>query len=64
MIRVATCALLLVLAACQPENSPIMRPGEDCLHCHDGSRARSWTLAGTVFSSATAASDQASRASR
>jgi len=64
VIRVATCALLLVLAACQPENSPIMRPGEDCLHCHDGSRARSWTLAGTVFSSAQPPPTRASRASR
>ena len=58
MIRLATAGALLALAACQPENSPIMRPGEDCLGCHDGARARKWTLGGTVFSSATATVDQ------
>jgi hypothetical protein len=26
-----------------------MKPGEDCLHCHDGGRARRWTVAGTVY---------------
>ena len=54
----AVLLLLAPLAACQPEHSPIMRPGENCLRCHDGTVARSWALAGTVFSSATATTDQ------
>jgi len=35
-----------------------MRPGEDCLACHDGTRreAPRFTVAGTVFDSSTAAS--------
>jgi hypothetical protein len=58
VIRLATAGALFALAACQPEDSPIMRPGENCLRCHDGARARNWTLAGTVFPSSAAAADQ------
>jgi hypothetical protein len=51
------CVLLtaLVQLACDPgplDNSPLMRPGENCVACHrSDSRApgRSWTAAGTVF---------------
>lgn len=42
----------LSLLGCSSENSPIMRPGEDCLGCHSaGGEARSlpWTAAGTVY---------------
>jgi hypothetical protein len=38
---------LLATAACVPEEGPSMRPGEDCLGCHDGGEARAWTVAGT-----------------
>ena len=43
--------------ACSPEDSPIMRPGEDCLVCHNGSAAPKWTAAGTVFGALDAAPD-------
>lgn len=46
-------ALLAALSACQPKDSPIMDPGEECLSCHEaGAQAdsRRWTIAGTVFS--------------
>ncbi len=26
-----------------------MRPGSDCLHCHGGGRAQTWSMAGTLF---------------
>jgi phosphatidate phosphatase APP1 len=35
-----------------------MRPGEDCLRCHNGQRGTAWTLAGTIFNSPTATVDQ------
>ncbi len=50
-------AAVLVAACGIPENSPMMRPGEDCLRCHSGERAQQWTLAGTLFSSPSAATD-------
>jgi len=45
----ATCvaALLLMSAACVPEEGPMMEPGSDCLECHDGGEAPRWTVAGT-----------------
>lgn len=42
-------AALLTLSGCGLGGSPTMRPGVDCLHCHDGGRAERWTVAGTVF---------------
>ncbi len=39
----------LALAGCGLGGSPTMRPGRDCLTCHDGNRARTWTVAGTAF---------------
>ncbi len=39
------CAFLL--AACIPEEGPLMEPGSDCMECHDGGEARHWTAAGT-----------------
>jgi hypothetical protein len=47
----------VVLLGCGSENSPIMRPGEDCLSCHSvGGRARSlpWSAAGTIYATADA----------
>jgi len=51
-------ALGFLAAGCQQDHSPIMRPGEDCLGCHDGQQAARWYAAGTVFRSATAGADQ------
>jgi len=42
--------LVLGLAACVPSDGPSMLPGEDCLLCHNGSRATAWTVSGTVYS--------------
>lgn len=39
----------LALAGCGLGGLPTMRPGTDCLVCHDGNRARAWTAAGTVY---------------
>jgi hypothetical protein len=38
----------LLLAACVPEESPLMRPGQDCMSCHAGQQMP-WTVAGTVY---------------
>jgi hypothetical protein len=38
------------LVACVPNDGPSMLPGEDCLSCHNGTRAGAWTVAGTVYS--------------
>jgi hypothetical protein len=47
-VPVAGAALALALAlACIPEEGPLMKPGEDCLDCHDGDEAARWTTAGT-----------------
>lgn len=40
-------AILHAAAACVPSQGPSMRPFEDCMGCHDGGRARAWTVAGT-----------------
>ncbi len=42
-------AVALALGACIPEEEPLMRPGSDCMACHGGSGARTWTIAGTVY---------------
>jgi hypothetical protein len=38
-----------------------MRPGEDCMSCHDGSSASQWTVAGTIFSASKADPTQGRR---
>ena len=45
----AIAAAAALLAACSPEEGPLMAPGQDCLECHDGGEARGWTAAGTWF---------------
>ena len=41
--------IALIAAACGvPDDGPLMQPGQDCMSCH-GSRAQSWSVAGTVF---------------
>lgn len=52
--RVAVaCAVLLLAGACgEPENGPLMRPGENCMSCHaagEEAASKTWTVAGTVF---------------
>ena len=50
---------LLALAACGiPAAGPQMDPGKDCMSCHTGSVAPSWTVSGTLFASASSAPDQ------
>ncbi len=49
------------VVGCGNGNSPLMRPGEDCLRCHDGDRAPRWTAAGTVYGDENAAADQGIR---
>ena len=46
----AASGLALVLACGVPGDGPTMRPGEDCLACHNGNQAREWSVAGTVYS--------------
>jgi hypothetical protein len=41
-------ALMLITAACVPEEGPMMEPGHDCMECHDGGEAKAWTVAGTI----------------
>lgn len=50
-MRSLSVAVLLALSttACVPDEGPSMRPGEDCLSCHDGDRGPKWSVAGTVF---------------
>lgn len=38
--------------------SPLMNPGQDCLACHDGSTARQFTAAGTVYPTSGSAANQ------
>lgn len=63
----ASAALALALAACGGDSKstttasaegPTMRPGDNCLGCHDGASATAFTAAGTVFASATAAAGE------
>jgi hypothetical protein len=46
----AAAGLGLALACGVPGDGPTMRPGEDCLACHNGNQAGAWTVAGTVYS--------------
>lgn len=45
----ALIATLAALAACVPEEGPLMQPGSDCMRCHGGGEAPTWTIAGTVY---------------
>ena len=40
-----------------PTQSPEMRPGTNCLRCHNGERAQSWTVAGTLYADSHANAD-------
>lgn len=47
-MRVAATIAAVLVAACVPDEGPLMTPGQDCLGCHDGGgEARRWTVAGT-----------------
>lgn len=49
-MRAVALFLLPLLAGCGiPENSPMMRPGEDCLTCHGSDARLHWYAAGTVY---------------
>ena len=52
-------AAALLLGACVPEEGPLMDPGSDCMRCHGSGggedEARPWTVAGTVYPTATSA---------
>jgi hypothetical protein len=47
LAAVLLAALMLTSAACVPEEGPMMEPGSDCIDCHNGGEARTWTVAGT-----------------
>lgn len=56
MIRhILALALLgtLLVPACNEDEGPLMAPGDNCMTCHNGSKAPKWTVAGTVYSSPT-----------
>jgi hypothetical protein len=61
MTRGLVCGVVigLALSGCGGEGSPTMRPGEDCLTCHS-SGDHAFTLAGTVFGDASAATSSGS----
>lgn len=46
------------ILSCIPDQGPVMRPGEDCLRCHNGQRAKPWTVAGTLYADPKAAVGQ------
>ena len=46
-MRAALATAMLLVAGCVPDHGPLMRPGSDCLGCHDGDTAKRWTAAGT-----------------
>jgi hypothetical protein len=50
--------LALLLAACVPDEGPMMRPGEDCKSCHG------FTAAGTVFDTPQARVDDGVKGAR
>ena len=47
MKRLVVVVAALAVAACSQEEGPLMSPGEDCLSCHSGGEAPTWTVAGT-----------------
>jgi hypothetical protein len=50
-VRAVAALALAASAACGiPDEGPAMRPGQDCLSCHNGDIAKQWTVAGTVYS--------------
>lgn len=52
VLPIALCGALV--AGCgEEEGSPLMNPGDNCMTCHNGSKAPKWTVAGTVYSSPT-----------
>jgi len=59
-MRTVSAAVLLglgVALGCGGGDGPLMRPGEDCMNCHDGSGgAPRWSVAGTVYACAEAGS--------
>ena len=40
---------LAVLSGCSERHDSSMRPGSNCMTCHDGAAAPRWSVAGTVF---------------
>jgi len=48
MRRAIAIALAALGAACVPGAGPLMDAGRDCLGCHDGDEAPTWTVAGTA----------------
>lgn len=55
MKRLVVVVAALAVAACTQEEGPLMSPGEDCLSCHSGGEAPTWSFAGTIFTSPEAA---------
>jgi hypothetical protein len=47
-VKPAAALAVLSIAACIPEEGPLMSAGEDCLECHGGGEAPRWTVAGTA----------------
>ena len=49
-MRTILAAVLLACAACGvPDGNPQMQAGNDCMSCHNGTLARAWTAAGTLY---------------
>lgn len=46
---VAAALAALAAAGCTMEEGPMMEPGSDCLSCHSGGEAPTWSFAGTIF---------------
>lgn len=49
MRALVVAAAVSVLAACIPEDGPMMEPGRDCGECHGGGDERGWSVSGTVY---------------
>ncbi len=54
-VRAMIVAALLFPAACG-DNNGLMKPGQNCMRCHDGGGPPAWTIAGTVYSCGDASS--------